>query len=85
MQEINFNEENGLGNLLPKLGKKYMSLNKTTMKCTYLIMLLGWGYEFFSNRALSNQVNELQKKVDNLYNQVNEMNKNKNNKALEKK
>ena len=62
--------------------KGYKSLNKETMKCTYLIMLLGLGYEFFSNRALSNRVNELQGKVDNLYKQVNEMNKNK---ALEKK
>ena len=63
--------------------KGYKSLNKETMKCTYLIMLLGLGYEFFSNRALSNRVNELQGKVDNLYKQASEMKNG--NKALEKK
>ncbi len=68
----------GFGNMI----KGYEGLNKKTSEYTYLIMLLGLGYEFFSNRILSNRVNELQGKVDNLYKQVNEMNKNK---ALEKK
>lgn len=82
-------QDNDKGNLLMKLGngfekmnEGYKSLNEKTSRYTYLIMLLGLGYEFFSNRALSNRVNELQGRVDNLYKQVNEMNKNK---ALEKK
>ena len=42
-----------------KMIKGYKYLNKNTMKYTYLMILLGLGYQFFSNRALSNQVNEL--------------------------
>lgn len=84
--DVNENKPGGLF-LKSKRGfenmiKGYKRLNKKTLEYTYLIMLLGLGYEFFSNRVLSNRVNELQGKVDNLYKQVNEMNKNK---ALEKK